>query len=202
MTMKKILLFMVFTVCVCAAWGQTARQARQILDKTAATMSGKGGARANFKMSGKYGNASGSVAIKGNKFNAYTPASIVWYDGKTQWTYMKKTQEVNVSNPTEAQQQSLNPYKFIYIYKNGYTLSSKKVGSGWQVHLNAQNQKRTIKEMYVTVDKNYQLKQVKMRQANGWSTINVSNFRKANLSASSFRFNSKEYPNAEVIDLR
>lgn len=84
MTMKKFLLFMVFTVCVCAGWGQTARQARQILDKTAATMSGKGGARANFKMSGKYGNASGSVAIKGNKFNAYTPASIVWYDGKTQ----------------------------------------------------------------------------------------------------------------------
>lgn len=200
--MKRILVLMFFAAFFFAGWGQTAKQARQILDKTAATMSGKGGARADFRMSGKYGNASGSVAIKGNKFNAYTPASIVWYDGKTQWTYMKKTQEVNVSNPTEAQQQSLNPYKFIYIYKNGYTLSSKAVSGGWQVHMTAQNQKRTIKEMYVTVDKRYQLKQVKMRQAKGWSTIDVSNFRKANLSDAAFRFNSKEYPNAEVIDLR
>ncbi len=193
---------MFFAVCIFVCNGQTAKEARKILDKTAAIMSAKSGAKADFRMSGKYGNVSGNVAIKGNKFNAYTPASIVWYDGKTQWTYMKKTQEVNVSNPTEAQQQSLNPYKFIYIYKNGYTLSSKSVNGGWQVHLTAQNKKRTIKEMYVTVDKNYQLKQVKMRQSNGWSTIDVSNFRKANLSDSAFRFNSKEYPNAEVIDLR
>ncbi len=200
--MKRTLALIFFAICILVCKGQTAQQARKILDKTAATMSAKGGARADFRMSGKYGNASGSVAIKGNKFNAYTPASIVWYDGKTQWTYMKKTQEVNVSNPTEAQQQSLNPYKFIYIYKNGYTLSSKSVSGGWQVHLTAQNQKRTIKEMYITVDKKYQLKQVKMRQSNGWSTIDVSNFRKANLSDSAFKFNSKEYPNAEVIDLR
>ncbi len=30
------------------------------------------------------------------------PQAIVWYNGKTQWTYMKKTNEVNVSNPTQA----------------------------------------------------------------------------------------------------
>ena len=198
--MKKMILLAFMAVLSLGAFAQTAQQ---VLDKTAKVIGNKSGASANFSMSSpKYGSASGTIAIKGNKFNARTAQATVWYDGKTQWTYMKKTQEVNVSNPTEAQQQSLNPYKFIYIYKNGYTLSSKKVGSGWQVHLNAQNQKRTIKEMYVTVDKNYQLKQVKMRQANGWSTINVSNFRKANLSDSSFRFNSKEYPNAEVIDLR
>ena len=198
--MKKMILLAFMAVLSLGAFAQTAQR---VLDKTAKVIGNKSGASANFSMSSpKYGSASGTIAIKGNKFNARTAQATVWYDGKTQWTYMKKTQEVNVSNPTEAQQQSLNPYKFIYIYKNGYTLSSKKVGSGWQVHLNAQNQKRTIKEMYVTVDKNYQLKQVKMRQANGWSTINVSNFRKANLSDSSFRFNSKEYPNAEVIDLR
>lgn len=191
-----------FALCFCMAYPQTAKQARQILDRTAATMSGKGGARANFRMSGKYGNASGSIAVKGNKFNANTPGTIVWYDGKTQWTYMKKSQEVNVSTPNEAQQQSMNPYKFIYIYKQGYTISAKTVGGGWEVHLVAQNNTRAIKEMYVTVDKSYRLKQVRMRQSGGWSTISVSNFRKANLSDSAFRFNSREYPDAEIIDLR
>ena len=181
--------------------GIQAQTAQQILGKTAATMNGRVGVRANFIMSGAYGNTSGSIAVKGNKFNAVTPASIVWYDGKTQWTYMKNTQEVNVSNPSEGQQ-SLNPCKFIYLYKNGYTLSSKTVSGGWQVHLVAKNTSRSIKEMYVTVNKSYQLKQVKMRQSNGWTTFNVSNFRNASIPDSQFRFNSKDYPKAEVIDLR
>ena len=203
MTMKKFLLFMVFTVCVCAGWGQTARQARQILDKTAATMSGKGGARANFKMSGKYGNASGSVAIKGNKFNAYTPASIVWYDGKTQWTYMKKTNEVNVSNPTQAQQMSMNPYTFINIYKTGYTSTMKTIGSNYKVRLVAQNKKRTVQELILTIDKkSYIPSQIKMRQGNTWSTITVSNFKAKSISNSTFVFNSKDFPKAEIVDLR
>ena len=66
----------------------------------------------------------------------------------------------------------------------------------------AVNKCRTRKEMYVTVSKSYQIQTDKMRQSSGWTTIRVSNFRKVNLSDSHFRFNSKEYPNAEVIDLR
>lgn len=203
--MKKIItkrLFFVLAFVLVACTGMFGQSARQILDKTAKVLSSGSGVKANFNMSGKLGKSGGTVAIKGNKFNAYTPQAVVWYDGKTQWTYMKHSGEVNVSTPTEAQQQALNPYKFIYIYKNGYNLSSKKSGNGWQVHLVAQNQKRTIKEMYVTVSSNYQLRQVKMRQSGGWTTINVSGFRKATLSDSQFRFNSREYPNAEIIDLR
>lgn len=181
---------------------QNAAQARKILDKTAAVIGKKSGASANFSMSGKYGNSSGTIAIKGNKFCARTGQAIVWYDGKTQWTYLKKSQEVNISTPTEAQQQSMNPYKFINIYKNGFKLSMKNVSGGWQVHLYANNQGRTIKEMYITIDKNYHPKEVKMRQSNGWSTIKVSNFQAKSISDSAFRFNSKDYPNAEVIDLR
>ncbi len=196
---KSLFLLLAAVLFVAGAYAQTARQ---ILDKTAATVSGSVGFRADFRMSGSYGNVSGSVAVKGNKFNAVTPASVVWYDGKTQWTYMKKTQEVNVSTPTEAQQQSMNPYKFISLYKKGYTLTSKAVSDGWQVHLDAQNKSRSIKEMYLTISKYYKLKQVKMRQSNGWTTINITNFRKSSLPDSQFRFNSRDYPNAEVIDLR
>lgn len=194
-----IFMVLVFTMNICA---QNATQARKILDKTASIIGRKGGATANFSMNGKYGNASGSISIKGNKFNARTSQAIVWYDGKTQWTYMKKNQEVNVSTPTEAQQQSMNPYKFISIYKNGFKLGMKSVTGGWQIHLYAANQKRTIKEMYITIGKNYLPKTIKMRQSNGWTTINVTNFKAKNLSDSVFRFNSKEFPHAEIVDLR
>lgn len=192
-------MLLVLTVSISA---QNATQARKILDKTASIIGRKGGAVANFSISGKYGNSSGTIAIKGNKFNAKTPQAIVWYDGQTQWTYMKKNQEVNVSTPTEAQQQSMNPYKFISIYKNGFKLGMKNVSEGWQIHLYATNQKRTIKEMYIVVGKNYLPKTIRMRQSNGWTTIKVTNFKAKNLADTMFRFNAKDFPNAEVIDLR
>lgn len=66
----------------------------------------------------------------------------------------------------------------------------------------AQNQKRSIKEMYITIGKNYLPRTVKMRQANGCTTITISNFKAKNLSDATFRFNAKDYPQAEVIDLR
>lgn len=192
-------MLLVLTVSISA---QNATQARKILDKTASIIGRKGGAVANFSISGKYGNSSGTIAIKGNKFNAKTPQAIVWYDGKTQWTYMKRNQEVNVSTPTEAQQQSMNPYKFISIYKNGFKLGMKNVSEGWKIHLYATNQKRTIKEMYIVVGKNYLPKTIRMRQSNGWTTIKVTNFKAKNLADTMFRFNAKDFPNAEVIDLR
>ncbi len=201
--MKKLsLVLLILIITTVGINAQNSVQARKILDKTASIIGNKNGASANFSVSGKYGNSSGTIAIKGNKFNARTQQAIVWFDGKTQWTYMKSSQEVNISTPTEAQQQSMNPYKFINIYKNGFRLSMKNVSGGWQIHLYATNQKRTIKEMYITIGRNYLPQTIKMRQSNGWTTIKVSNFKAKKLSDSTFRFNSKDFPNAEVVDLR
>lgn len=181
----------------------TSAQARKVLDKTAAVVGNASGATASFSMSGKYGKSSGTISIKGNKFAAHTSQGIVWYDGKTQWTYVKDNDEVNVTNPSEAERQAMNPYQFITLYKSGFNMAMKTVGNNYQVHLTAQNKKRTIQEMYILINKSsYKPSQVKMRQSNGWTTINISNFRNAKLSDAMFRFNSKDYPNAEIIDLR
>lgn len=200
--MKRLLFALLALSVFLGVYSQNSVQARKILDKTASIVGSKSGASATFSISGKYGNSSGTISIKGNKFNARTPQAIVWYDGKTQWTYMKSSQEVNVSTPTEAQQQSMNPYKFINIYKSGFKLGLKNVSGGWQIHLYATNQKRSIKEMYITIGRDYLPKVIKMRQSNGWTTINVSNFKSKSLNDAMFRFNPKDFPDAEIIDLR
>jgi outer membrane lipoprotein-sorting protein len=201
--MKKIVMITTLLLLATTMFAQNAEQARKVLDKTAAIVSNKTGASANFTISGKYGNSSGSISIKGQKFMARTPQAIMWFDGKTQWTYMKKNQEVNVTNPDAAKQQAMNPYAFISLYKKGYNLDMKTVGTNYQVHLTAQNKKNAIKEMYILVNKSsYKLTQIKMRQSNGWTTINVSNLQTKNLSDNTFRFNAKDYPQAEIIDLR
>lgn len=197
--MKRI----IFTlICALSLANVSAQTAKEILDKAASVVNAKKGATADFVMSGKYGNAAGTISIKGNKFVANTPQAKMWYDGKTQWTYMASTEEVNVSTPTEAQQQTMNPYRFINLYNMGYAMTKKEVKNGFEVYLKATNPKRTITEMYITVNNQFVPTNVKMKTAKGWTNINISNFRKASLPDKAFRFNAKDYPKAEVIDLR
>lgn len=179
-------------------------QARAILDKTSKVIGHKSGVSAAFTLNNPTtGNVSGTIAVKGGKFNARTPQAIVWFNGKTQWTYMKKNNEVNISIPTQAQQQMMNPYTFINVYKTGYKMSSTKAGGSYEVHLVAQNQKRSIQEMYVTVNsKTYVPSRVKMKHNGRWYTVTISNFSAKKLPDSLLAFNSKDYPSAEVIDLR
>ena len=181
------------------AYGQSAKQ---VLDKTAAVVAAKSGAKASFTIKGDQMNASGTIAIKGRKFQASTPQATIWFDGKTQWTYLKKNDEVNVANPTEAELAAINPYNFIYMYKKGYKYTMEKKNGSFIVHLIATD-KRSIQEMYITINsKSHIPSQIRMRQQKGWTTIDISGFKQSKLSDGMFRFNSKDFPNAEVIDLR
>lgn len=187
-----------------SVWGQNAKKARQVLDKTAAVVGRKSGAQAKFHISNsKIGASSGTIAIKGNRFYASTPQTLVWFDGKTQWSYSGKNNEVYVKTPTKAQQLSMNPYTFINMYKQGYTLGLTEKGRSYQVHMKAQNAKNSVQEIYILVNKkSYVPSQVRMRQGQNWSTITVSNFQAKNLPNSMFTFNRKDFPKAEIIDLR
>jgi len=179
-----------------------AQTAKEVLDKTAATVSAKQGAQASFTINGQSMNASGTIAIKGKKFHATTAQATIWFDGKTQWTYMKNNDEVNISNPTESQLAAINPYNFIYLYKKGYNYTMEKKGGNFVVHLTATG-KKSIQEMSLTIgQKSYTPSQIRYKTAKGWTTIDIRNFKTANLADGMFRFNSKDFPKAEVIDLR
>lgn len=203
--MKRFLLLLsICALCVSGASAQNEKQARKVLDKTANTLKQKGGASASFTLSNtKTGTIKGTIVIKGNKFKTKTSAATVWFDGKTQWTYLAKNEEVNITTPSKSQQQAMNPYAFINIYRSGYNLSLKQKGNNYEVHLTAQNKTSGISEMYLTINKSlYTLSQVRVKQKSTWSSISISNFKTQKLSDKAFVFNAKEYPNAEIVDLR
>ena len=198
--MEKLRITIVALLIAVASYGQTAKE---VLDKAAAAVSNKSGITASFTVKGAQGDSRGTISIKGRKFHASTPEATIWFDGKTQWAYIKKNDEVNVSTPTESQLQSLNPYNFIYLYKKGYSYTLAKKGGNYEVHLTATDAKHAIREMYITVNpKTYIPSQLRMKQSKGWTTVDVSNFKQASLPDALFRFNSKDFPQAEVIDLR
>lgn len=199
--MKRIVLVITMALACVLSYGQSAKQ---VLDKTAQTISNKQGITAKFNISGpNFSPTDGTIQVKGKKFLASTSVANIWFDGKTQWTYVKNNNEVNVSNPSEDELQALNPYNFINIYKKGFNYTMTTKGNSYEVHLTATDKKRSIQEMYITVNKtSYTPTQVKMKQRNGWTTINISSLKATKLSDGIFRFNAKDYPHAEVIDLR
>ena len=197
--MKKIVLIMTMMLSCAVSFGQTAKS---VLDKTAAAVSNKNGVQANFTMTGGMGNTNGTIAVKGRKFHATTPMATVWFDGKTMWTYMKKNDEVSITTPTEAQLQKINPYNFINLYKQGYDMTMSKADKTYTVHLTAKKGGK-IDELFITVDKSsYHPTQVKMLQGKKWTVFDISNLKAQTLADATFTFNSKDFPSAEVIDLR
>lgn len=179
-----------------------AQSAKSVLDKTAQVLSNKGGVTAAFTIRGAQNTgASGTISVKGRKFYAKTSAGIVWFDGKTQWTYVPQNDEVNINTPTASELQAINPYGFIYLYRRGYTLSLQTKGQHYIVTM--KSQRNAIREMIVTISRqSYVPSQVRMMQNSKWTTVNISGFKRANLSDGLFRFNKKVCPNAEIIDLR
>ena len=199
--MKRLFFAFAMLLVATMSFGQTARQ---VLDKCAATLNSKDGMQANFTMSSaQYGSASGTIAIKGQKFHATTNMAAMWFDGKTQWTYMKKNDEVSVTNPSQAQLEAINPYHFINMYKNGYSYTMTTDANSYKVHLTSTGKNSRIGEMFITIDKQTSHPtEVKLLQGKKWTTFVISDLKKVKMADSAFQFNSKDFPKAEVIDLR
>lgn len=212
--MKKILI----TLILLSAYSLAlfSQNARSILDKASEAFLQSGGVTANFTLNTKEVKSTqifsqdGTVHMKGDKFKIEVPDAITWFDGKTQWIYVKDTEEVNVSNPTGNELQAISPSILFSLYKIGYDLKyngEKKINGKTvlQVEMTAQNKKNDLKKVIVSVYKldNTFAKIVLYDGNNMENTLLINTYKKDNtLSDSSFVFNKKEYPEAEIIDLR
>ena len=195
---------------------QQQSQAKAVLEKTAEAFKKAGGVRADFTLKAVNdghleGRENGIIQLKGEKFMLKTSETTTWFDGKTQWSYMVRNDEVNVSNPTQEELQQINPYTFLYMYQKGfsYKLGATKTYRGkavWEVVLTARDKKQELERITLFVTKDtyeplYILLQQRGQQTRNEITI-TSYQTKQNYADQVFTFNKKQYPNAEVIDLR
>lgn len=195
---------------------QQQSQAKAVLDKTAEAFRKAGGVKADFTIKAvknglAEGSESGTIQLKGEKFVLKTSDVVTWFDGKTQWSYVIKNDEVNVSTPTQEELQQINPYTFLYIYQKGfsYKLGAVKTYRGkavWEVVLTAKDKKQDLERiiLYVTQDTYaplYILLQQRGQQTR--SEITVTSYQtRQNYADGIFTFDRKQYPGVEIIDLR
>ncbi|MDU1891187.1 MAG: outer membrane lipoprotein carrier protein LolA [Dysgonomonas sp.] len=205
-----LIAFLAFTFTI------SAQNARDILDKASQTYNKAGSVTASFALDTRDPKAKttysydGTAYMKGDKFKIEIPDAITWFDGVTQWVYVKDTDEVNVSNPAGEELQSISPSVLFNIYKKGFNLSYKgeKKASGksvYEVELNPQKKGGDFTKIIVQIDKATNIfHKITLIDKNGLENmLTIKKYQvNTNLSDALFQFSKKDYPNAEIVDLR
>lgn len=130
-------------------------------------------------------------------------------DGKSQWTYLKKDKEVQVSDADHSGQ-GFNPAQLFTIYEHGYkylyTGDQKLAGKTYQViDLTPDDAKGAFFKIRLTIDKiKKQIYSALIFNKNG-DTYNYT-LRTFNtnikIADNAFTFDTKTHPGVEVVDLR
>lgn len=207
--MRKILTAMLLFLSL----GCVAQNAKQILDNTATKIKQMGDvevrfAATSFSGTTEQGKTNGIVLLQGKKMYLSTDEMKMWYNGKTQWSLIPESGEVNVSTPTEREMTNMNPYSFLNLYKKGYKMKAHQTKlrgkDVYEIHLTARSQNANAQEIYVDVAKNdYSPLCIRVRQDNNWNRISIQSIQgNKHFNDADFEFPKSEYPNIEIIDLR
>lgn len=207
--MKKILTVILLFLSV----GMMAQNARKILDDTAARIRQMGDMKVNFTATTFIGTTeqertTGTILLQGRKICLKTDEMKMWYNGKTQWSLIAESGEVNVSTPTEREMAQINPYSFLNVYKKGYRMSVRETTlrgkEAYEVHLLARKGNNMAQEMYIDVSrKDFTPLCVRVRLDDNWNRVSIHTIQgNQHFTDATFEFPKSEYPNVDVIDLR
>lgn len=191
-------------------------KARAILDKMSAKYKALSSFSANFSYasvspSGKTGRAStGSIITKGVKFKLNMAGQEIYNNSKELYTFVKETNEVNITTYDSSEDSPFSPSNIYNIYKKGYdykfvkeeTIAGKSVNV---VELKPQKSGSNVAKLQIAVSKtdnsivNWKI----WDTSNKITVFNLSNFKpNVSVSDASFSFNAAKYPGVEIIDLR
>lgn len=200
--MKKIAFVL---MCLFVALIAEAQDATKILDRSAATLKAAGNVKIGFTLEAEGASSTGYIKLQGQKFVVNMGGSITWFDGKTMWTYVKKNEEVNVTTPSAAEVARMNPYAFLSFYKKGYAAKMGKSSAKEQEVVLIGNEGSPFKKVVVRIAKatNTPSSIIMTSPKDAVTTIRCNSFLKnQKYKDSTFQFNAKNYPKAEIVDLR
>ena len=195
---------------LCLALPVLAQQegARDILRRAADTFLREGGVYVSFSLRSSEGLSAGTLRLKGEKFVLEAGGMTTWFDGHTQWTYLPSSDEVNISEPTDEELQTLNPYAWLYLYDREYDLQSlpAETSGQYKIEMSARSVGEQVERLVLWLDKSglHPVKFSLTLAGNVEPTlITVRDYRtRQPYTDAMFVFDPGEYPTAEVIDLR
>ncbi len=193
---------------------QTDPKAKSILDKAAAKYNNSP-VQVFFQInvtdtkSGKKDSFKGDVVMNGKKFRITTPSAQTYYDGRNEYVYVAKNNEVSISMPTPKELQEVNPAYLMSSYTVHatvqFSLDNKTSDSYYTIDVFPDYSLR--KDYYksiVQIDrKTFHVKSIKVLNKNGVHTLFTAlSTKRKSLNDAFFVFYPKAHPGVVVNDLR
>jgi outer membrane lipoprotein-sorting protein len=225
--MKKLFIFSVLSLLTTYTFAQKDVAAKDILNKVSAKYRTYDIVKTDFdftlenKQAGVTETQSGTLIAKSkaNKFRVliYGPQSAakpeaaqeIISDGKTQWTYLKKDNEVQVNN-VDISGEGLNPAQIFTIYEHGYKYiyngDTKVGGKAYQeIDLTPDDVNKSFFKVRLLIDKvEKQIYSALIfdRNGNRYTYTLKSFIPNPPVAESTFSFDPKAHKGVEVVDLR
>jgi outer membrane lipoprotein-sorting protein len=216
MNIKKIILALTFSIFSLSMVAQGDAKAKSVLDNVSKKVKTLKSLKANFSITisgaknAKPQTKSGNVYMKGDKYYVSLSGQEIYCDTKTIWTYMKESNEVQVTS-FDPNENSFTPSKlftnfydkeYSYKYAGEQTIGGKKVDV---IHLTPINKSKQYSKIELFVDKaNSVVAGGKMYEKNGnVYSYSVSGYTpNPALTDNMFVFDTKKHPKVDVVDLR
>ncbi len=150
---------------------------------------------------------SGTFVIKANKFALEMDEMKVWFDGKTQWSYLIANKEVSITEPTEKELGETNPMAILSDYKNKCNIRFSKTKStqNYIIEMTPKIKNKDFTKVEVGINKTTEnLASIKVINVNGSSTLlSLSNYQKGiKVTDETFAFDKSKFKGVVVNDLR
>jgi outer membrane lipoprotein carrier protein len=214
--MKKILLAFLFTTLSISLMAQGDPKAKAVLDNVSKKVKSLKSLKANFSITitgaknAKPQTKKGNVFMKGDKYFVSLSGQEIYCDTKTIWTYMKESNEVQISS-FDPNENSFTPSKlftnfydkeYSYKYIGEQTVGGKKVDV---IHLTPTNKSKQYTKVELMIDKAQSVVAGgKMYEKNGniYQYTVTGYTPNPTLQDNMFIYDAKKHPKVEVVDLR
>lgn len=210
-TLSTLLLFLLYVTLSSA---QT-QSAEALLRSAEERFNRSGGVKASFTMrtennkSGQTDSFEGAIRMAGSHFHIKTVDLESWFDGKSLWTHLIGSDEVNLTTPSTTEMDAMNPAVLFRLYKNGF--NTKLIGTRQQkgatitlVELTPKAAKSDLQRIVIGINPLQQIVEIEMSTSDRIKNkITIHNYESGvTLPHSTFRFDPTQNPTLELIDLR
>lgn len=197
------------------AQGTKDPKAQEILKSVSAKFKATKALSASFKISTldqktkKTDQRAGTIVLKGDRYKLSLAGQEVFCDGTSSWTYLKESNEVQISSAEESNG-GISPTNIFTIYEKGF--ASKYMGETkmnniavHHIELVPDDSKKSYFKIQLFINKNDKfITSAKIFEKSG--TIITYTVEKLKLDVAAadntFVFDKTKYPGVEVVDLR
>lgn len=214
--MNKILSLLILTLCsISVSFGQHDKKALQILDAVSLKYQKMPAFKVDFRYNLKSDvekideSANGSLIVKGGKYYLKMKDQEIYNDQTTVWTYLKESNEVNITNH-DPKSDDFTPAKIYTMYKKGfkYAFVEETVVEGKTyevIDLTPEDRSNEVFKVRMLIDK-------KEKTIRSWEVFEKKGRRytftilkldpAVQVKDNFFQFDKSKHPNVFTVDLR